>query len=308
MATDVAFRLELFADYLTFERGLSDRSVKAYFGDVERMSEWLAARGHTDPAALRHTDLREYVFHLKDAGLAPSSIRRALSSLRSYFTFLLEEGALDVDPTELLESPRSWRNLPTVLNREEAARLVEAPDPDGPMAWRDRSILELLYATGMRVSELTQLTLGRLDLEDRLVLVLGKGSRERVLPFGEPAARALGRYLRDVRPVLDRGNTEGALFLNRRGTRFTRMSVWTLVQTSARRAGVEKKVSPHTLRHSFATHLLEGGADLAAVQDLLGHADIATTQIYTHLDREHLRHVHRVFHPRSGGAPTPPSS
>jgi integrase/recombinase XerD len=175
------------------------------------------------------------------------------------------------------------------------------------MAWRDRSILELLYATGMRVSELTQLTLGRLDLENRLVLVVGKGSRERVLPFGEPAARSLGRYLRDVRPALDRGAAEGALFLNRRGTRFTRMSVWTLVQTSARRAGVEKRVSPHTLRHSFATHLLEGGADLAAVQDLLGHADIATTQIYTHLDREHLRRVHRAFHPRSGGD-SPPAS
>jgi integrase/recombinase XerD len=305
MAIDPAFRLELFADFLTFERGLSDRSVQAYFGDVERMATWLTARGLTDPVALRHTDLREYVFHLKDDGLAPSTIRRALSSLRSYFTFLLEEGALDVDPTELLESPRSWRNLPTVLSQEEAGRIVEAPDPEGPMVWRDRSILELLYATGMRVSELTQLTLTRLDMEERLVLVLGKGSRERVLPFGEPAARALERYLRDIRPGLDRGASDGALFLNRQGTRLTRMSVWTLVQTSAHRAGIEKKVSPHTLRHSFATHLLEGGADLAAVQDLLGHADITTTQIYTHLDREHLRSVHRAFHPRSESRPTP---
>jgi len=299
MPTHHGFRLELFADYLAFERGLSDRSVRAYFGDVERMAAWFAARETADPSLIRHVELREYVFHLKDSGLAPSSIRRALSSIRSYFTFLLEEGALDVDPTELLESPRSWRTLPTVLSREDAVRIVEAPDPDAPMAWRDRSILELLYATGMRVSELTELSLSRLELEDRIVLVLGKGRRERMLPFGDPAAVALSRYLREVRPGLDRGQAEGAIFLNRRGTRLTRMSVWTLVRESARRAGIEKRVSPHTLRHSFATHLLEGGADLAAVQDLLGHADISTTQIYTHLDREHLRNVHRRFHPRN---------
>jgi len=300
MSTLHGFRLELFADYLAFERGLSDRSVRAYFGDVERMAAWFAARDTADPSGIRHPELREYVFHLKDSGLAPSSIRRALSSIRSYFTFLLEEGALEVDPTELLESPRNWRNLPTVISREDAVRVVESPDPDAPMAWRDRSILELLYATGMRVSELTELSLSRLELEDRIVLVLGKGRRERMLPFGDPAAVALSRYLREVRPGLDRGLAEGAIFLNRRGTRLTRMSVWTLVKEAARRAGIEKRVSPHTLRHSFATHLLEGGADLAAVQDLLGHADISTTQIYTHLDREHLRSVHRRFHPRNG--------
>jgi integrase/recombinase XerD len=300
MSTLHGFRLELFADYLAFERGLSDRSVRAYFGDVERMAAWFAARETADPSGIRHPELREYVFHLKDSGLAPSSIRRALSSIRSYFTFLLEEGALEVDPTELLESPRNWRNLPTVISREDAVRIVESPDPDAPMAWRDRSILELLYATGMRVSELTELSLSRLEVEDRIVLVLGKGRRERMLPFGDPAAVALSRYLREVRPALDRGLAEGALFLNRRGTRLTRMSVWTLVKEAARRAGIEKRVSPHTLRHSFATHLLEGGADLAAVQDLLGHADISTTQIYTHLDREHLKSVHRRFHPRNG--------
>lgn len=291
--------LEGFADFLTFERGLSDRSVRAYHGDVERMAAWFGARGVFGPGALRHPDLREWVFHLKDQGLAPASIRRALSSVRSYFAYLLGEGVLEVDPTELLESPRSWRTLPNVLSREEAVRVLEAPAEAHPMHWRDRAILELLYGTGMRVSELTELALGRLDLEERLVLVLGKGSRERLLPFGEPAAVALDRYLRDVRPGLDRGESEGALFLNRRGTRLTRMSVWTLVRESASRAGVERAVSPHTLRHSFATHLLEGGADLASVQELLGHADISTTQIYTHLDREHLRKVHQAHHPRA---------
>jgi integrase/recombinase XerD len=295
------WRLELFADYLSFERGLSDRSVRAYFGDVERMARWFSARGVRDPARLRHPELREWIFHLKDSGLAPASIRRALSSLRSYFTFLLEEGALEADPTELLESPRSWRTLPTILSREEAVRLVESPPEAHPMYWRDRAILELLYATGMRVSELTELTMARLDLEERLVLVVGKGSRERLLPFGEPAAVALGRYLHNVRPELDRGEAGGAVFLNRRGVGLTRMTVWNLVREAADRTGVERRVSPHTLRHSFATHLLEGGADLAAVQELLGHADISTTQIYTHLDREHLRTVHRIHHPRARG-------
>ncbi len=291
--------LEGFADFLTFERGLSDRSVRAYHGDVERMSAWFGARGVPGPHHLRHTELREWVFHLKDQGLAPASIRRALSSVRSYFAYLLGEGVLEADPSELLESPRSWRTLPSVLSREEAVRLVESPPEGHPMHWRDRAILELLYGTGMRVSELTELTLGRLDLEERLVLVVGKGSRERLLPFGEPAGIALGRYLREVRPTLERGESQGALFLNRRGTGLTRMSVWNLVREGASRAGVERSVSPHTLRHSFATHLLEGGADLASVQELLGHADISTTQIYTHLDREHLRNVHRNHHPRA---------
>ncbi len=293
------YRLELFADFLSFERGLSARSVEAYQGDVERLVDWLRLRGLEEPDAITHGDLRDYVFHLKDAGRAASSIRRALSSIRTYFTFLLEEGGIHTDPTELLESPRSWRTLPTVLSAAEVERLLEAPDPGSPTFWRDRAILELLYATGMRVSELTELTLSRVFLDERLVQVLGKGSRERLLPYGEPAARALDRYLREVRPVLDRGKGEGAVFLNRRGTRLTRMSVWTLVRGSAARGSVEKRVSPHTLRHSFATHLLEGGADLAVVQDLLGHADIGTTQIYTHLDREHVRAVHRKHHPRA---------
>jgi integrase/recombinase XerD len=293
------YRLELFADYLAFDRGLADRSVRAYSGDIERLVAWLRERNVGSLDTITHADLREYVFHLKDVGLAPATIRRALSAIRTWFTFLVEEGDIDSDPTELLESPRGWRTLPTVLSREEVERMLEAPDPDSPVHWRERAILELLYATGMRVSELTELSLPRLHLDERLVQVLGKGSKERLLPFGEPAARAVERYLREVRPALDGGLSDGAVFLNQRGTRLTRMSVWTLVRASAERGGIEKRVSPHTLRHSFATHLLEGGADLAVVQDLLGHADIATTQVYTHLDREHVRAVHRRHHPRA---------
>ncbi len=299
-ASEPGFRLGWFADFLSFERGLSDRSARAYLGDVERLTAWLEGQGVTSPGQVTQAHLRGYVFHLKDSGLAPASIRRALSAVRSYFAFLVEEGAVGTDPTELLEPPRSWRTLPTVLTPVEVERMLGSVDPESPVHWRDRAILELLYATGMRVSELTELTLPRLDLPERLVQVLGKGARERLLPFGEPAARALERYLREVRPGLERGKSGGRIFLNRRGTGLTRMTVWTLVANAARAAGIEKKVSPHTLRHSFATHLLEGGAGLDVVQDLLGHADIATTQVYTHLDREHLRQVHRAHHPRGG--------
>jgi integrase/recombinase XerD len=293
------FRLHLFADYLAFERGLSVRTVKAYHADVERLVTWLAARGSADPRDVDHGELRGYLFHLKDAGLAPSSVRRALSSIRTYFAFLLEEDAVEADPTDLLESPRSWRRLPAVLSREEVARMVESPDESRQTYWRDRAILELLYATGMRVSELTGLRVGDLDGAERLVRIRGKGGRERLVPFGATAAGALESYLRRVRPGLDRGRGQGIVFLNQRGGPLSRMAVWQIVKEAARRSGVEARVSPHTFRHSFATHLLGGGADLAAVQELLGHADISTTQIYTHVDREHLRQVHRRFHPRA---------
>jgi integrase/recombinase XerD len=208
------------------------------------------------------------------------------------------EGVVEEDPTEQLQSPRVERKLPDVLSVEDVERLLESPDPSGRLYWRDRAILEFLYATGVRVSELTELPLSALDLEEGICLVFGKGSKERLVPIGAPARRALERYLRAVRPELDRGRGGGRVFLNARGFPLSRMAVWTLVRNAARRGGVRKRVSPHTLRHSFATHLLEGGADLAAVQELLGHADITTTQIYTHVDRSYLRDVHRTFHPR----------
>ena len=293
-----AYRLEQFSDYLAFERGLSDRTLEAYGRDLARFVEFLEARGLAAPADVRHTDVRDYVYHLKDAELAATSIRRAQSAIRTYFSFLLGEGHLESDPSERLESPRVWRRLPDVLSRPDVERLVESADPDRPLYWRDRAILEFLYATGVRVSELVGLTLSALDLEEGLCVVFGKGSKERIVPVGRPATRATGRYLRDVRPELDRGRGQGCVFLNARGGPLTRMSVWNLVKEASARAGVRSEVSPHTLRHTFATHLLEGGADLAAVQELLGHADISTTQIYTHVDREYLRDVHRRYHPR----------
>jgi integrase/recombinase XerD len=293
------FRLEQFQDYLTYERGLSARTVQAYGRDLTRWHELVTGSGAHGPGDVTARQLREWVFALKEAGLAPTSIRRAQSAVRTYFAFLLADGAVSSDPTDRLESPRVTRKLPDFLSIDEVDRLLEAPDSSRRLYWRDRAILELLYASGVRVSELVELPLSALDLEEGLATVVGKGAKERLVPIGAPARRALERYLRDVRPGLDEGKGAGRVFLNARGRPLRREAVWTLVANAARRAGITKHVSPHTLRHTFATHLIEGGADLVAVQELLGHADVSTTQIYTHLDRDYLREVHRRYHPRS---------
>ena len=293
-----AFRLEQFQDYLTFERGLSERTVIAYGRDLARWIDFLDRAEIDDPEHVDVGSLRAWVFELKDAGLAATSIRRAQSAVRTYFGFLLAEGVLETDPTDRLDSPRVDRTLPDFLSREEIGRVLESPDPTHRLYWRDRAILEFLYATGVRVSELVELRITSVDLEEGFATVFGKGAKERLVPVGGPALRSLERYLREVRPDLDRGSGAGRVFLNARGAPLRRESVWSLVKSAARRAGLTRKVSPHTLRHTFATHLVEGGADLAAVQELLGHADISTTQIYTHLDRAYLREIHRKYHPR----------
>jgi integrase/recombinase XerD len=295
-----AFHVEPFRDHLTFERGLSERTIAAYGRDLRGWLAFVAGQGAWGPGDVDARMLRAWVFQLHDGGLAASSIRRAQSAVRTYYGFLLAEGVVDKDPTDRLESPRVDRRLPDFLSRDETERLLDTPDPTHPLYWRDRAMLEFLYATGVRVSELTDLPIASLELDEGFALVFGKGAKERLVPVGAPALRALRRYLSEVRPGLDRGKGMGRVFLNARGRPLRRESVWALVRDAARRAGIRRKVSPHTLRHTFATHLIEGGADLAAVQELLGHADISTTQIYTHLDRAYLRDLHRRFHPRSG--------
>jgi integrase/recombinase XerD len=292
------FRLEEFRDFLRFERGLSDRTVGAYLRDLDRFVRGAADSGATGPADLAYETLREHVASLSEAGLAPSTVARAISSLRGYFRFLLEEGILETDPSELLESPRGGRPLPDVLAVDEVERILAAVTTDRTYAFRDRAMLEVLYGCGLRVSELCDLRVRDTDLDGGLVRVLGKGSKERFVPVGADARHALRRYLRESRPRMDRGASEGRVFLNRAGRPLSRMGVWKILRQYVDRAGIEKRVTPHTLRHSFATHLLEGGADLASVQEMLGHADISTTEIYTHVDRSHLRRVHRDHHPR----------
>jgi integrase/recombinase XerD len=298
-APPLAFAVEPFLDHLRFERGLSEKSVEAYAHDVGRMAAFAAARGRRAPAEVTTADLRALLLSLKDVGLAPASLARNLSAFRTYFRFLLAESLTVADPTERIDAPRAWKRLPEVLTVDEVARLLETPDLSHPLAWRDRALLEFAYASGVRVSELTGLRVRDLHLDEEFASVTGKGSRERLVPVGRRAIGVLSIYLRETRPRLDRGASEGRVFLNARGGPLTRMGVWKILRGHVEGAGIERRVTPHTLRHSFATHLLEGGADLVAVQEMLGHADISTTQVYTHVDRTYLQQEHRAYHPRA---------
>lgn len=291
--------LRPFLDHLALERGLSPRTLDAYGRDLARLLEFLEGRGVSRPGEATTRDLREFIYHLKDQGLQATSIRRNLSAIRTFYAFLIAEGLVVTDPTERLEAPVIWRRLPDVLSHAEIERLLEAPNLGDRLYWRDRALLEFAYASGVRVSELIALRIRDLDLEEGFALVFGKGAKERLVPIGASAVRTLRVYLRELRPILERGAGKGVVFLNGRGTPLSRMGVWKILQLHVERAGIQKRVTPHTLRHTFATHLLEGGADLAAVQEMLGHADISTTQIYTHVDRQYLRDVHRKFHPRA---------
>jgi integrase/recombinase XerD len=293
-----AFLLDRFADFLALERGTSPRTSEAYLRDVTRLATFAQVKGAPTPVDLTSRLLRTYVYHLKDLGLAPASIRRNVSAARTYFRFLLADGHVMRDPTERLETPKRWRTLPEVLTVAEIRRLLESPSLDDPLFFRDRALLELAYAAGLRVSEWISVGTRDVLLEDGLVRVFGKGAKERLVPIGRSAIAAVAIYLRELRPRLERGSGRGTLFLNARGEPLSRMGAWKILRRYVDRAGLAKPVSPHTLRHSFATHLLEGGADLRAVQEMLGHADISTTQIYTHVDREYLRQVHRQYHPR----------
>jgi integrase/recombinase XerD len=296
---DRDFQLEPFRDYLALEAGHSANTVEAYLRDLRRLGEFAATKGLRAPAQITRTHLRDFVYLLKDLGLSPATIRREVSAVRTYFGFLIGEGRVEQDPSDRLESPQRWRRLPETLSVKEVEALLAAPSVDEPLAWRDRAFLELAYGAGLRVSELCGLEITGLLLEEGLVRVFGKGGKERLVPIGRGVIGAVSTYLHTLRPRLDRGKSGGRVLLNVRGEPLSRVGAWGIVKRCARRAGIAKRVTPHTLRHSFATHLLEGGADLRAVQEMLGHADLSTTQIYTHVDREYLRSVHKRFHPRA---------
>jgi len=293
-----SFFVERFDDFLSLEHGSADRTREAYRRDVLRLASYALTRSAKTPAELTPGHLRDFVYHLKDIGLSPSSIRRTIAGLRTWFGFLVAEGVIPGDPSDRLELPKRWQTLPEVLSQKEVASLIAAPSQDDAMYYRDRAMLELAYGAGLRVSEWISLGVRDVHLDERLVRVLGKGSKERLVPFGRSAAAAVAIYLRELRPRLEHGAGKGVLFLNARGKPLSRMGAWTILRKQVERAGITKSVTPHTLRHSFATHLLEGGADLRAVQEMLGHADVSTTQVYTHVDREYLRTVHKQYHPR----------
>jgi integrase/recombinase XerD len=290
--------LNAFRDYMTAERGMAKNTVMAYERDLHKFRDWVAG-GLANYLAPSVRELTNYLAYLKEDGLAAPSVARNLIATKMFYRFLRLEERVEQNAVELLSSPRLWERIPQVLSPESVEKLLKAPRNEDRFYLRDRALLETLYATGSRASEVVNLQLADLHLDSSFCKCTGKGSKQRVVPLGAPAISALKIYLQELRPVLTQADKENPwAFVSKGGKRLTREMLWILVKKYVRRAGLNAKVSPHTLRHSFATHLLEGGADLRTVQELLGHANIRTTQHYTHVDRSRLKAVHRQFHPR----------
>ncbi len=289
--------LRLFLEYLAVEKGLSANTIQSYERDVRKLVDVLRARKISLSQVSEDTLVR-FIHGESQGGLSARSLARLVSALRSFFRFLVLSGYLKKDATTPLTTPSTWLALPKFLTVAEAEALLQAPDEKKPQGLRDRAMLEVLYGSGLRVTELATLKVAEINLHDGFLVCRGKGGKERIVPLGRSSCKAIRRYLDEVRPLVDPGGTE-ELFLSRRGRPFTRQGVWKLLRQHAAKAGLSAKISPHVLRHSFATHLLERGADLRSVQLMLGHSQITTTQIYTHVSRERLRRVYDKFHPRA---------
>jgi len=287
--------LDLFLNYLLVEKGAAANTVAAYSRDLTRYLSYL---GERTPDQIRPSDVAGYLAHLKNQGMAPRSRARALSAMRMLHRFLVVEGYSALNPSSIIEAPKGVHKLPTVLSGRQVEALLAAPLELGAIELRDAAMLELLYATGLRVSELVGLAVSEVNLSAGYLMTIGKGSKERLVPIGESACRAVARYLEEARGELLHGKQSAALFVSRLGEGMTRQAFWNIIKKRALQAGVSVRISPHTLRHSFATHLLENGADLRSVQMMLGHADLSSTQIYTHVTRERLKRLHAEHHPR----------
>lgn len=289
--------VEDFFLYLRMEKGFSENTLQAYLNDLNRFVDYMEQLGIGSLGSVKIEHLSDYIAYLsKD--MSKRSVARNISSLRTFFKFLRSRGYISQNPTRLLDSPRLPKHIPETMSLEEVMALIAAPDVNNPQGLRDRAILELMYATGLRISELVQLRLLNLNLDAGFVRTVGKGTKERVVPMGEVAIYWIREYLDRSRPLLLKGKESPYLFVTQRARAFTRQGVWKLIKAYALKAGIRKEISPHTLRHSFASHLLMGGADLRAVQVMLGHSDISTTQIYTHVTKSHLIEVHKKYHPR----------
>jgi integrase/recombinase XerD len=289
-------RAKSFLDFCRVEKGLSANSLSAYNIDLQRFSNGIAPLA---PHLATAQDLARYVESLYSAGLSARSIARHMTTLRNFYSFLMREGEIKADPSEFLTPPRQWSNLPKYLNRQEIDSLLGSPDASKPTGLRDRAMLELLYATGLRVTELCRLDLTSVERDSGILRVTGKGNKQRLVPFGESAGEAVGRYLTHGRPLLLKGRASRFLFVTARGGAMTRQGFWKLLGGHGKKAGIFRDLTPHVMRHSFATHLVEGGADLRSVQIMLGHADISTTQVYTHVARRRLREIVDQHHPRA---------
>jgi integrase/recombinase XerD len=291
--------LNSFLDYIALERGLSINTRKAYAEDILQLIHFLEKKRIPDLSFVGRKQIVDHLLDMKQAGLTTSSISRHLVSIKVFFRFLVQEGHLEKNVTETMDTPRLWKILPDTLSEQEVDRLLQAPDLRKGLGVRDRSMLELFYASGLRVSELAALKITNLHIEEGYVRCIGKGRKERVIPMGRDAAKILVRYLEDVRPILCENQQEQHLFVSNREKPLCRQRIWQIIKKYAKEAGIQKKVSPHTLRHSFASHLLQNGAELRIIQEMLGHADIATTQIYTHINPPQLKAIHQQFHPRA---------
>jgi len=296
--TEALLHLDAFLQHLSAERGLSEHTVRAYSSDLSRYFEW-AERASVDPLRPPHRALRRYLADLDRSGYARRTIARRLTALRTFMGYLTQEGIVQSDPSRVVSAPRTPRRLPSLVPQDVLRTLLDAPDPETPVGVRDRAVLEMLYASGVRVSELTGLSLDRLDLRSGMATVMGKGSKERMVPLHPFAVRRVRDYLERSRPALVRSADPGTVFLSIRGNPLSADAVRRLLKTHLASAGAATALSPHSLRHTFATHLLEGGADLRTVQELLGHVALSTTQIYTHVSMKRLKDVHRQAHPRA---------
>lgn len=290
--------IDAFLDALWLERGLSENTLKSYRHDLEKLGDWVSGKG-TSLMTLRRADMNTYLSYRMQRGLKARSTARCLSCVRAFYRYLLRENKIDVDPTLQVENPKLGRPLPDTLTEADVEKLLAAPDTSSPIGMRDRTMLEVLYACGLRVSELTNLKMSEINLRQGVVRIVGKGSKERLVPLGEEAISWLNRYLQEARNELLKKNlAQDTVFPSNRGLVMTRQTFWHRLKEHARHAGITKKLSPHTLRHAFATHLLNHGADLRVVQLLLGHSDLSTTQIYTHIAQHRMKELHQEHHPR----------
>lgn len=291
--------LTKYLDYLLIERGVAANTLESYGRDLSRFVLFIEESGITDIKKIKPEDIVGYLTRIRDEGLAANSMNRSLAALRGFYKYLLREKIIEENPLANIELAKVWMKLPDTISKEEMKNILEQPGDQNDASIRNTAMLELLYATGVRVSELINLTMNSINWQVGFLIVMGKGSKERIVPIGKIAYDCTRRYVDEVRPKLMQKRNTDVLFLNRFGNKFTRQGFWKIVVAYAKKAGLQKKVYPHTFRHSFASHLIEGGADLRTVQVMLGHSDISTTQIYTHVTRDHLKEVHKKFHPRS---------
>ncbi len=291
--------IDIFLDYLRVERGVSHNTISSYANDLKKTQLYWKSIGISNIADVKKENIIQFIEHQKKKGFSVSSIARNLSALKSFFRFLVRDRILSKDPTSMIETPRLWKKIPDILDPKEVDKLLSQPNIRKDKGLRDKAILETMYATGLRVSEVASLQVQSVNLEVGFLRVKGKGGKERIVPIGQKALHFLGRYLNQVRSKLLKGKVCDALFISSYKKGLSRQSIWKMIKIYLKKAYIRKDVYPHILRHSFATHLLEGGADLRSVQEMLGHSDISTTQIYTHINKSRLREIHKKYHPRS---------